>query len=167
MDAGVSCPEKPGGELLTQEPSPMLGKYHSGQEKLQQAWSFTGWWLHAPSVEKAMVSGIISLLVTLVSPWRRNASSGQISVTLLSLMVPVGVCSGWCPLEAAQSSHLPHFSLEQLRQTDINRSPLSSPTGTLKTAHRGEDQENEGNNYRKHQPQKIIGFSKNRLLILQ
>lgn len=30
-------PGKPGGELLTQEPSPMLGKYHSGQEKLQQA----------------------------------------------------------------------------------------------------------------------------------
>lgn len=40
-------PGKASEELFTQEPSPMLGKYHSGQEKLQQAWSFMGCWLHA------------------------------------------------------------------------------------------------------------------------
>ena len=71
-----------------------------------------------------MVSGITSLLFTLVSPCRRDVSLRQNLSVFTWPDVPNGACSGWCPLgEAAQSSHLPCFSLEQLRQTDINCSP--------------------------------------------
>lgn len=109
-------PGKASGELLTQEPSPMLGKYHSDQEKLQQAWSFMGFLLHALVRKGVMVSGITSLLVTLVSPWRRDASSRQNLSDFTQPDVPSG---GVLRLVPVRSSTEQSPSLFLLRTAEI------------------------------------------------
>lgn len=70
-----------------------------------------------PVWKRVMVSGIISLLVTLVSPWRRNASSGQ---NLSDFAQPDGPSGGVLRLVPIRSSTEQSPSLFLLRTAETD-----------------------------------------------
>lgn len=70
-----------------------------------------------PVWKRVMVSGIISLLVTLVSPWRRNASSGQ---NLSDFGQPDGPSGGVLRLVPIRSSTEQSPSLFLLRTAETD-----------------------------------------------